>query len=309
MTIDLTIIDWDSTAKLATFIIAFLALILSVYNTWKQRDRLLASMSIKYLRTEGTLHLFKVIVTNTGNTHFNIREAYHSAKSMEDGHFTKRLFEVIYEPEKQDRISSLEPGGICIFEGSCAGSIFLDRTLTIKLHNNRTISTSFRLNDQFYYNWTAFLLTLFKNSLPEYRVSFEEIFFDLLPTRYFLFYLKESNMFVESIAGRNPVVNQRVLYTEIIHDYELDGNPLIHTEEDKKRNSKVFQLLHILAQKFPDIFEIHLEKGSDIQPHEDGRIGLIFQYTLEACDSYTSESGGSEIFKKYNFEPGNILSP
>jgi hypothetical protein len=289
-------IDWDATVKSANFIIALSALLLSVLNAWHQRNRVRVGISVKHLRTVFDTHYFEVTITNTGNVPFSISQAF---LSSERKHLYNDIANVLYESSANSIVLFLQPGNAVFLQGSCSGSVRQVRSISVKINNGRLFSTQFALNETYSQNWVAFLLTVFRQKLPEYEVTYWEGFAHGALCRAYNFYEKGTDIPVGDIRGQVPIAESRSVRAHEVNDLYTEA--YIASED---------MLLHRLAERFPDIFQIDYDNSEGLSVFRGGgKILYVLQYTEAVCESYASETGGAEYFLKYGFNPHSVIPP
>jgi hypothetical protein len=288
-------IDWDATSKLVTFLVALLALGLSAINTWRQRSRLRAAVSVRHLRTTSGAHDFEVTIANVGNAPFSIRQASHALARQPTGVDIEQIF---YASARGDAELFLAPGNLASLRGCCLGAVREARKVSITLHNDRIFSATFVPDERYAQNWVAFMLASFRERLPEYEVSYSVWWAHGAKCKAYSFYDRSTKTAAGALRGINPIVGY------------LSVGVLEVREGEEQCDVAVDRLFRRIAERLPDIFEIDLENTEGAQPiSARDRVAYVLRYTRVACESYASETGGAELFERYGFEPLRYVPP
>ncbi|HKO36266.1 MAG TPA: hypothetical protein VJV21_07280 [Pyrinomonadaceae bacterium] len=288
-------IAWETIAKVITVVVATLGLALSVFNAWKARNRLRAGVSVRHLGSAGDIHDFELTLSNIGNVSFSIQQAFHGASRGDAD-----VSEVFYDSSGRERKSFLQPGNLVHLRGSFRGPVREVRRFSVKLSNGRIVTTQFAPNQRYAQNWVAFMLSVFRQHMPEYEVIYWEGLLHGGFASSYEFSDKKTGKHVGGIRGQNPRRTRRDVWAQEV-ETDDDGATFTHTDDT---------LLYLIAKRLPDIFEIDSDNRENMQPiSADGHIAFVLQYTEAVCDSYGSESGGADFFKKYEFDPQAIVPP
>jgi len=282
--------------KLAQAGATFIALALSILSLWRQRAKVRMGLLVDHVGTAGDMHFFEVTVTNTGNCPFSIKQAH-----LADCKRSNDISAVLFESSKNNPALFLQPGNMVFISGSCSGSIQDPRIISVKVNNGLVFQKEFLLNQKYAQNWVAFLLTVFRRHLPEYDVFYSEriIYGDIC--RSYVFYVKGTSKGVGGIRGHNPGKKGS---SRCVKAFEVEGTI---TDADDIAEDR---LLRLIAERFPDLFIIDWDNSEKIEPMRgDTNIVYVLQYTEAASESYASDSGGSEYFAKYGFDPKGIVPP